>query len=98
MTLACLLILLLLPGLAASAHGMPAPSQQEGPTDPAELQAFMDAFFAEQMEAHHIPGAVAVFVKDGEVLLEEGYGFADVENQTPVDPTRTLFRAGYRIG
>jgi CubicO group peptidase (beta-lactamase class C family) len=93
-TLGCLFILALLPGLTAYARGMPAQPQQEGPTDPAELEAFLDAFFAEQMEALHIPGAVVVFVKDGEVFLAKGYGFADLENQKPVDPAQTLFRAG----
>lgn len=93
-TLSCLFILLLLPGLTASARGMPAQPQQEGPTDPAELETFLDAFFAEQMEALHIPGAIVVFVRDGEVFLAKGYGFADLENQIPVDPNQTLFRAG----
>ena len=40
------------------------------------------------------PGAVVVVVKDGQVLLEKGYGFADYERQVPVDPRRTLFRPG----
>ena len=93
-TLGCLFILLLLPGSTAYAHGMPAQPQQEGPTDSADLETFLDAFFAEQMEALHIPGAVVVFVKDGEVFLAKGYGFADLENQEPVDPDQTLFRAG----
>ena len=60
--------------------------QQSGPTDPAELETFLDAFFAEQMETLHIPGAVVVFVKDGEVFLAKEYGLADVENGTSVDP------------
>ena len=102
-TLGCLVILMaLVSSLTASAREaiaqpQPAPlpaSQQQGPTDPAELEAFLDAFFAEQMEALHIPGAVVVFVKDGEVFLAKGYGFADLENQKPVDLDQTLFRAG----
>jgi CubicO group peptidase (beta-lactamase class C family) len=39
-------------------------------------------------------GAVVVVVKNGEVLLEKGYGFADLGRRIPVDPERTLFRAG----
>ncbi len=63
-------------------------------TDPAELEAFLDAFFAEKMEDLNIPGAAFVMVKDGEVFLSKGYGYADLENQTPVDPERTIFRTG----
>ena len=36
-----------------------------GPTDPEELEKFLDTIFAEQMEKHHIPGTVIIFVKDG---------------------------------
>ena len=37
---------------------------------------------------------VVVVVKDGQVLLQKGYGYADVEKHKPVDPERTLFRPG----
>ena len=33
-------------------------------------------------------------VKDGQVLLQKGYGYADVEKKMPVDPEQTLFRPG----
>src|SRR3546814_18704731 len=39
-------------------------------------------------------GAVVVVVKDGQVLLQKGYGYADLEKHTPVDPDDTLFRPG----
>jgi CubicO group peptidase (beta-lactamase class C family) len=35
-----------------------------------------------------------VIVKDGQVLVEKGYGFADYERRIPVDPRATLFRPG----
>ena len=40
------------------------------------------------------PGAVVVIVKDGQVLMEKGYGLADEKRHIPVDPQRTLFRPG----
>lgn len=40
-----------------------------------------------------IPGAAVAIVKDGEVLLEKGYGFADIEDQVEVDPEKTVFEA-----
>lgn len=67
---------------------------QRGPTDPAELEAFLDAFFAEKMEDLHIPGVAFVMVKDGEIFFSKGYGYADMENQIPIDPERTIFRTG----
>ncbi|MBE2201363.1 MAG: beta-lactamase family protein [Anaerolinea sp.] len=89
---------LLLVLTAPFAGVMPAAAQQAasttGPTDPAELEAFMDGLLAAQMTANHIPGAVVVVVKDGDVLFAKGYGYADLETLTPVDPQTTLFRPG----
>lgn len=65
-----------------------------GPTDPGELEAFLDPIFASQMEQRHVPGAVFVLVKDGAIFFSKGYGSADLEKQTPVSPERTLFRVG----
>jgi len=67
-----------------------ASTSLRGPTDPAEFEAFLDAYLAEQMETHHIPGAVFTMVKDGQVFFSKGYGFADLERQTPFDPDDTL--------
>jgi len=59
------------------------------PTDQAEFEAFLDAYLAEQMEAYHVPGAVFTMVKDGKVFFSKGYGYADLENQIPMDTERT---------
>ena len=42
-----------------------APSQAPGPTDPAELEAFLDDLLAQEMEEFHIAGAAISVVKDG---------------------------------
>lgn len=63
-----------------------------GPTDPEELEAFLDKFFAAEMEKKHIPGLVFVMVKDGEIFFAKGYGYADLEKKRPVIPDKTLFR------
>ena len=65
-----------------------------GPTSPEEMEAFLDVFFEAKLAELHIPGAAIVVVKDGNVFLAKGYGFADLAHQTPVDPTKTAFRAG----
>ena len=46
------------------------------------------------MENSHTPGAVVVIVKDGDVFFAKGYGYADLESRSPVDPAKTLFRPG----
>src|SRR5512147_1499177 len=66
-----------------------APSQAPGPTDPAELEAFLDEVLATQMEENHIPGAAIAVVRDGEVLLAKGYGYANLEKGVSVDPEHT---------
>jgi CubicO group peptidase (beta-lactamase class C family) len=65
-----------------------------GPSSPEEMEAFLDAFFEAKMAELHIPGAAIVVVQDGKVFLAKGYGLADLAHQTPVDPTKTAFRAG----
>lgn len=59
-----------------------------------DLEAWMDGFMPWALRAGDIAGAVVVVVKDGEVLLQKGYGYADLEAREPVDPERTLFRPG----
>jgi CubicO group peptidase (beta-lactamase class C family) len=73
---------------------LPALSQAIGPTDPAELEAFLDDLFAQEMEEHHIAGAAVSVVKDGKLFLAKGYGYADLEEGIPVDPEGTIFRIG----
>jgi len=65
-----------------------------GPTDRAEVEAFLDGIMAAHMESHHIAGAALAVVKDGEIFFAKGYGYSDVENKKPVVPDKTLFRPG----
>ncbi len=69
-------------------------SPQEGPTDPAEMEAFMDELFPQQMDEYHIAGAAVSVVKDGQLFFSKGYGYADVENKIPADSEQTLFKIG----
>ncbi len=70
----------------------------EAPTGPqlarADVEAWLDGFMPFALERGNIPGAVVVIVKDGQVLLQKGYGYADVEKKKPVDAEQTLFRPG----
>jgi CubicO group peptidase (beta-lactamase class C family) len=59
-----------------------------------DAQTWLDGLMPTALRTARTPGAVVVIVKDGQVLLEKGYGYADEKLRTPVDPARTLFRPG----
>jgi CubicO group peptidase (beta-lactamase class C family) len=95
------LVALLVGGTALAQENLTAPGRNvlsaplpQGPTDPAELEAFLDELMAEQMEEYHIAGAAVSVVKDGELFFAKGYGYSDLENGTLVDPYKTVFRFG----
>jgi CubicO group peptidase (beta-lactamase class C family) len=60
--------------------------------DSADLEAFFDGILPLQLERNDVAGAVVVVMKDGQTLLRKGYGFADADKKTPVDPASTAFR------
>jgi CubicO group peptidase (beta-lactamase class C family) len=60
----------------------------------ADLEAWLDGYFPNALNAGDIAGGVVAVVKDGQVLFEKGYGFADFDKRTPVDAKTTLFRWG----
>jgi len=62
--------------------------------DASDLGAWLDGFMTASLEQGKIAGAVVSVVQDGELLLSEGYGLADVEARKPMDPARTLVRVG----
>ena len=74
------------------------PAVIEAPTSPsltrADLEAWLDGFIPYAINKGNVAGAIVVVVKDGQVLLQKGYGYADVEKKKPVDADRTLFRPG----
>ena len=79
--------------------GFAAPSMNGQSTAAPELtrgalETWLDEYMTREQAEKKTAGAVVVVVKNGEVLLEKGYGFADLARHIPVDPERTLFRAG----
>ena len=71
-----------------------SPTVQPGahPLDSADLEAFFDGILPLQLERSDIAGASVLLMKDGNVLLEKGYGYADLKSKRPVDPNSTIFR------
>ncbi|WP_159882450.1 serine hydrolase domain-containing protein [Paenibacillus puerhi] len=83
---ACLLMGLALP------HTRTA--QAESRLSAMDLERNVDATMQEQLNRLHIPGAAVAVTKGSSILFSKGYGFADLEDQTPMDPARTIIPIG----
>ena len=59
-----------------------------------DIDAWLDGYMPYALHSGDIPGAVVTVVKDGKILTTKGYGYANVENRTPVVADKTLFRPG----
>jgi len=101
--LACVIALALLTlavsPTAASATAIAAPTlrldQGLAPAGMAttDLEAFLDTVIGEQMALDHIPGAIVSVVTGGQIVVAKGYGYADVEQRTPMRAD-TVFAPG----
>lgn len=78
----------------ASAQAVPAPAEGLPALTRSDAEAWLDGYMPYALKRGDIAGAVVVVVKDGQVLLQKGYGYSDLAKQSPVDPERTLFRPG----
>jgi CubicO group peptidase (beta-lactamase class C family) len=80
----------------------PTPAAEPAPTPAgvgpelsrADLEPFLDGLINSQIENRDIAGAVVSVVRDGEVLLAKGYGYADFAEEKRVSAEGTLFRPG----
>ena len=59
-----------------------------------DLDSWLDGYLPFALRVDDIAGAEIAVVKDGHILTERGYGYADVARRVRVDPDRTLFRPG----
>lgn len=67
---------------------------EANPIDPVDLEVFFDSMLQAQMEEHQIPNATVSVVANGEVMLQKGYGYANLAGNIPVNPATTMFRIG----
>jgi CubicO group peptidase (beta-lactamase class C family) len=65
-----------------------------GRLDRDDLDAWLDGLVPYALKNGDIAGGVVSVVKDGSVLLQKGYGFADVGKHVPMDAAATLTRIG----
>jgi CubicO group peptidase (beta-lactamase class C family) len=86
--------------LASIAHGQASePQKSSSPSrshalDSHDLEAWLDGLLPYALNSGDIAGGVVAVVKDGNVLLQKGFGYADVGRQILMDPERTMVRAG----
>jgi CubicO group peptidase (beta-lactamase class C family) len=83
------------PAPAATPPAAPLAQQTTSGAHPLtteDLGAFFDGILPLQLERSDIAGASVLVMKDGNVLLEKGYGYADIKTKKPVDPATTMFR------
>ncbi len=71
-----------------------ASAQSRRKPNPEELARFFDTVVPTLMEEFHIVGVVVGVSDSSNMLFLRGYGSADLETGTAVDPETTLFRAG----
>ena len=60
----------------------------------ADVAAWLDGLLPYGLKSGDIAGAVVAVVKDGKVLFQSGYGYADVERKVPMDAERVMMRIG----
>ncbi|PKP34107.1 MAG: hypothetical protein CVT98_11035, partial [Bacteroidetes bacterium HGW-Bacteroidetes-15] len=59
--------------------------------DPSQVEPFMDGVIESKLHDKNIAGATLCIVKDGEVVINKGYGYSDYAKRISVDPDSTLF-------
>lgn len=92
-----LLLALTVPTTVSEARTVADDNVSQQALDPTQLERLLDPFFAAQLDALHVPGAVVVVVGDGGVIFAKGYGYASLEQRLPFDPGETIVRAGSTV-
>lgn len=59
-----------------------------------DVGAWLDGLIRYGLQSGDIAGGEVAVVKDGRVLFQSGYGYADVASHTRMDPERVLMRIG----
>ena len=71
-----------------------APPAATAPLVREDLEPWLDGLLPAALKRGDVAGAVVVVVKDGRVVLQKGYGHADVASGRAMDPETTLIRPG----
>ena len=82
------------PVTPAAAPAAPSPASSTHALERADLEGWLDGMVPYALKAGDMAGAVVVVVKDGRLLLQKGYGYADVSKKVEMDPEQTMVRIG----
>ncbi|MEO9891602.1 serine hydrolase domain-containing protein [Aurantibacter sp.] len=63
-----------------------------GDSVPLKGLAKADALLSILVNDKKVPGIAITVIKAGDILLQKGYGYADIASQKLIDPKRTVFR------
>ena len=80
--------------VAAPPAATPAIPSASATLTKADVDLWLDGYMPYALRVGDIPGAVVTVVKDGQILTTRGFGYADRDKRTSVDPYKTLFRPG----
>ena len=58
---------------------------------PAQTFSALDSIINLQINKHNTPGAVGLVIKEGKVLYDKAFGYANLELKTPMS-TQSIFR------
>jgi CubicO group peptidase (beta-lactamase class C family) len=94
--IACLAVLLSCGGERITPPDSPqvtSPAQEEIPISGAAVPGLepFDQSVRDLMKKYKVPGGAIALVRDGKLIYARGFGYADVEHKTPVQPD-ALFR------
>ncbi|HEY0940549.1 MAG TPA: serine hydrolase domain-containing protein [Steroidobacter sp.] len=80
-------------GVIASPDAWAQGGEQPAATlERADVEAWFDEVIPAALKEHDIAGMVIAIVRDGDVVLEKGYGYADLATKSAMDPSRTVVR------
>jgi CubicO group peptidase (beta-lactamase class C family) len=85
--------LLLVVGVSTAAPSTPA-AHAAHDLNAADVEAWLEGLLTYGLTNGDVAGAVVAVVKDGKVLFQSGYGYADVAKKIPMDPERVMMRIG----
>ncbi len=87
MLIVMMLLVLVLPKLSIKAASTPSGISEETLKD--KIWQYVEPYLKDK-----IPGASIVVAKDGQVLLSEGYGYADFDKKSAINPESSLYEYG----
>lgn len=90
--LASAVILCMMASTVQAAVAPVATPTQAKPLTPENAETFLKQFFSSEEVKAQLAGAAVIVVKDGKTVIEKGFGYADKDDKTLVDPDETVFR------